>query len=84
MIRGRAVDASTRAPLGRGWASLVGVAGGTPVGADGVFELKGLTSGTVELRVFAADHKPLTRSITVAAGEQVELGDLALEAFPGG
>jgi hypothetical protein len=76
----RALDAATRAPL----SGLVEVRGTTGPGPSGALDADGagrlsLDPGEYDVRVHAEGHEHLPRHVRLAAGQVLDLGELALE-----
>jgi hypothetical protein len=81
-VAGRLIDAATAQPIPDAIASVdsprFGQVDGFTSGADGRFRLRA-AAGDHTLRALAPRYRGLAKSLTVQAGQQLELGDLALE-----
>jgi hypothetical protein len=76
----RAVDAGTRTPL-QGRVRATGATGGGPEGTlddAGAWQTT-LEPGEYDVRILAQGHERLPRHVRIAAGETLDLGELALE-----
>ncbi|MFL5347186.1 MAG: carboxypeptidase regulatory-like domain-containing protein [Hyalangium sp.] len=84
-VRGRLVDATTKAPITE---ALVMVEGENPrtlddeVAADGHFALQGLSPGEHTLLIMARPRGMERRPVTLVEGQVLDLGDIALSAAP--
>ncbi len=78
-VRGRVIDAESRAPVAAAAVVVRGTRIGTLTGADGRYVLSGVPAGRPTLVVSRVGYTPATREVTVAAGERTTL-DVALTA----
>jgi len=79
-IAGRLIEAETGKPVSDARLFTEGSRGSTEVNVDGSFRIRDLAAGSYTLRAFAPGRAPLMRRVTVADGENVELGNLELQA----
>jgi TonB-linked SusC/RagA family outer membrane protein len=68
-ITGRVTDAANGQPVAAAQISIVGTNAGTQATVDGNFTLRGVTPGTVEIRVLRVGFAEAKQSVTVAAGQ---------------
>jgi outer membrane receptor protein involved in Fe transport len=81
-ITGRTSDAATQAPLSDVQVYIVGQNMGSLSRQNGAYVILNVPPGSYELRAERIGLTPLTRQITVAAGQQVEVNfELALQAL---
>src|SRR5690606_32446585 len=70
-ITGRITDRSTGQPVPAAQVNVVGTNLGTQTNSEGVYTLRGLTPGTVTLRVLVIGYAEQSQTVTVVAGETV-------------
>jgi protocatechuate 3,4-dioxygenase beta subunit len=83
-VRGRVVDAATKAPMPEAFVFIEGEPSMAPEngpGADGRFSLAGVRAGERLLVVLGgSSHKRVTRTVKLEEGQVLDVGDIALEA----
>ena len=72
-ISGRVTATGTNEPLGEGRVMLVGTSIAATTNSDGKYTLRGVPSGTVEVRVIRVGYTEQKKSITVTAGGSATL-----------
>src|SRR6185312_15228936 len=77
-ITGRVTASGTNEPLGEGRVMLVGTSIAATTNSDGKYTLRGVPSGTVEVRVIRVGYTELKKAVTVTAGGATTL-DFAME-----
>jgi protocatechuate 3,4-dioxygenase beta subunit len=82
-VRGRVVEATTKAPLADAMVFIEGERPSTPndgTAMDGRFSLEGVTAGQRTLVIFAGPGRTTERRpVTLTEGQVLDLGDIALE-----
>ena len=78
-ISGRVTATGTSEPLGEGRVMLVGTSIAATTNSDGRYTLRGVPTGTVEVRVIRVGYTEQKKSITVPAGGTATL-DFQMEA----
>lgn len=82
-VRGRVVDAATKAPISEAFVFIEGEPSVAPEdgpGADGRFSLAGVRAGERLLVVLGGpSHRRVTRAVKLAEGQVLDVGDIALE-----
>lgn len=68
-ITGRITDRSTGQPVPAAQVNVVGTNLGTQTNSEGVYTLRGLTPGTVTLRVLVLGYAEQSQTVTVVAGQ---------------
>jgi TonB-linked SusC/RagA family outer membrane protein len=68
-VTGRVTDASTGRPIASAQVIVVGSNLGTQTNAEGVYNIRGVTPGTVTVRVLSIGYATVTQTATVAAGQ---------------
>ena len=68
-ITGRVTDAANGQPVSAAQINILGTNAGTQATVDGSFTLRGVTPGTVEIRVLRVGFAEARQSVTVAAGQ---------------
>ena len=68
-ITGRVTDAATSQPVAAAQVSIVGSNVGTQASSDGQFTIRGVSAGTVEMRVLRVGYAEVKQSVTVTAGQ---------------
>lgn len=83
-IVGRLIEAETRKPISDARIFTEGSipSGGVESDPDGSFKIRDLSPGSYTLRAFVSGRMPFQRQLTVAAAQNVELGDLEIAARP--
>jgi len=71
IITGRVTDAANGQPVSAAQVNIVGTNAGTQANSDGHYTLRGVTPGTVEVRVLRVGYAEQKQSVTVAAGQTV-------------
>ena len=80
-LAGTVVDASSTQPIAAASVSLSGAATATATAAaNGSFAFTGLAAGSYQLTITAAGYSPATRTVTLAAGQSLNLGNISLAA----
>jgi TonB-linked SusC/RagA family outer membrane protein len=77
-ITGRVTAAGANEPLGEGRVMLVGTSIAATTNSDGKYTLRGVPSGTVEVRVIRVGYTEQKKAVTVAAGGATTL-DFVME-----
>src|SRR6185437_5474755 len=77
-ITGRVTASGTNEPLGEGRVMLVGTSIAATTNSDGKYTLRGVPSGTVEVRVIRVGYTEQKKAVTVTAGGATTL-DFAME-----
>jgi TonB-linked SusC/RagA family outer membrane protein len=80
-LSGRVVDLATDQPLPGARVNVTGTNLIAVANQEGLYTIRGVTSGTVELRVAFVGYAPQRRAIEVAAGD-ITVEEFALEAAP--
>lgn len=68
-VSGRVTDASSGRPVATANVTIAGTNLGTQTNADGVFTIRGVTPGTVTVRVLSIGFADQTQQVTVTAGQ---------------
>ena len=81
---GRLIEAETRKPIPDVHIFTEGSipSFGVESNLDGTFRVADLSAGSYTLRAFVPGRMPLKQEVTVAAGQNLELGDLELSGRP--
>jgi TonB-linked SusC/RagA family outer membrane protein len=70
-ITGRVTDAANNQPIAAAQVLIVGTNVGTQATSDGVYTLRSVNAGTVELRVLRVGYGEVKQNVTVPAGQTV-------------
>lgn len=84
-VRGRLVDATTKAPITEAVVMVEGDIAPTPdhrPAADGSFALQGLSAGAHTLLILARPRAMSRRPVTLVEGQVLDLGDIPLTSLP--
>ena len=75
-VRGRVLHADTGEAISMAAVRLRGEAAASRTDREGKFELRRLSAGRITLDIAAAGLRPVQRTFTVGAGEEVEIDDI--------
>jgi hypothetical protein len=83
-IAGRVIDAVTGQPVSDARVFIESSVpwSGSEINVDGTFRIRDLTAGSYTLRAFAPGRNSVQRTVTLATAENVDLGNLELQARP--
>ena len=70
-ITGRVTDAATGQPVSAAQVGIVGTNAGTQATSEGVYTLRGVNAGTVQIRVLRVGYAEVKQTVTVAGGQTV-------------
>jgi TonB-linked SusC/RagA family outer membrane protein len=72
-LAGRVIDSTSAQPVAGALVNVAGTALGTHTNTEGRYTIRGLTPGTVEVRVLRVGYAEQRRTVTVAAGQTTEV-----------